>query len=113
MAFNLERFESFAYSRNREMGMRELFALLQDLDNNYGHLGANFRAQPLRAVHQEEIDQHVWTRTAAAASALLADSELFIAPEWQLRMMTYHRWLQPVPECGSCDARHQSGRGQG
>ena len=96
MAFNLERFESFAYSRNREMGMRELFALLQDLDNNYGHLGANFRAQPLRAVHQEEIDQHVWTRTAAAASALLADSELFIAPEWQLRMMTYHRWLQTL-----------------
>jgi HMW1 domain 2/HMW1C N-terminal len=96
MAFSLERFESYAYSRNREMGMRELISLLTDLDNNYGHLGANFRAQPLRAVQQEDIDQHVWTRTAAAASSLLADSELFIAPDWQLRMMTYHRWLQTL-----------------
>ena len=76
MAFSLERFESYAYSRDREMGMRELVALLTDLDNNYGHLGANFRAQPLRAVQQEDIDQHVWTRTAAAASSLLADDDL-------------------------------------
>ena len=96
MAFSLERFESYAYSGNREMGMRELVAFLQDLDNNYGHLGANFRAQPLRAIQQEDIDQHVWTRAAAAASSLLADGELFIAPEWQLRMMTYHRWLQTL-----------------
>ena len=96
MSFSLERFESYAYGRDREMGMRELVALLGDLDANYGHLGANFRAQPLRAVQQEDVDQHVWTRTAAAASSLLADSELFIAPEWQLRMMTFHRWLHTL-----------------
>ncbi|NDB69765.1 MAG: peptide transporter, partial [Methylocystaceae bacterium] len=96
MSFSLERFESYAYGRDREMGMRELVALLGDLDANYGHLGANFRAQPLRAVQQEDVDLHVWTRTAAAASSLLADSELFIAPDWQLRMMTFHRWLHTL-----------------
>ena len=46
MAFSLEKFESLAYGRNREMGVRELLALLQDLDANYGQVGAQFKAQP-------------------------------------------------------------------
>ena len=43
MAFSLEKFESLAYGRNREMGVRELLALLQDLDANYGKLALNSR----------------------------------------------------------------------
>lgn len=53
MAFSLEKFESLAYGRNREMGVRELLALLQDLDANYGQVGAQFKAQPLQSVAQK------------------------------------------------------------
>ena len=67
MAFSLEKFESLAYSRNREMGMRELLALLHDLDEHYGNVGAQFSALPLQSVSERELNQHIWTRAAAAA----------------------------------------------
>jgi hypothetical protein len=80
MAFSLEKFESLAYGRNREMGVRELLALLQDLDANYGQVGAQFRAQPLQSVEQKDMDLHVLNRVAAAASCLLSDPDLFSTP---------------------------------
>lgn len=96
MSFSLEKFEALAYSRDRELGMRELFALLQDLDANYGHTGPDFHAVVLQSVSQQEVNQHVWTRAAAAASSMLADRELFIAAEWRQRIMTNHRWLSTL-----------------
>ena len=83
MAFSLEKFESLAYGRNREMGVRELLALLQDLDANYGQVGAQFKAQPLQSVGQKDMDLHVLNRVAAAASCLLSDPGLFFDPVWQ------------------------------
>lgn len=96
MSFSLEKFEALAYSRDREMGMRELIALLQDLDSNYGHVGENFHAIALQAVSQQDLNQHVWTRAAAAASCLLADRDLFFSPEWRQRILSSHRWLSAL-----------------
>lgn len=96
MAFSLEKFESLAYSRNREMGMRELMALLQDLDEHYGNVGSQFSAMPLQSVSERELNQHIWTRAAAAASCLLADDALFFAPEWRQNLMAHHRWLSAL-----------------
>lgn len=96
MAFSLERFEALAYSRNRELGMRELLELLKDLDANYGNVSDQFQAKPLLSVSEQDLNQHVWTRAAAAASCLLADHELFIAPEWRQNILAYHRWLSAL-----------------
>lgn len=96
MAFSLEKFESLAYSRDREMGMRELLALLHDLDEHYGNVGAQFSALPLQSVSERELNQHIWTRAAAAASCLLADEALFFAPEWRQNVLAHHRWLSTL-----------------
>ena len=96
MAFSLEKFEAFSYSRDREMGVRELVALLQDLDSNYGHVGTDFHAIALQSVSHQDLNQHVWTRAAAAASCLLADRELFFSPEWRQRILSSHRWLSAL-----------------
>ena len=96
MAFSLEKFESLAYSRDRELGMRELLALLQDLDANYGNVSDQFKAQPLQSVSEQDLNQHIWTRAAAAASCLLADSQLFFAPEWRQNVLAHHRWLSTL-----------------
>ncbi len=96
MTFSLEKFEAFAYSRDREMGVRELVALLQDLDSNYGHVGSDFHAIALQSVSHQDLNQHVWTRAAAAASCLLADRELFFSPEWRQRILSNHRWLSAL-----------------
>jgi hypothetical protein len=96
MAFSLEKFESLAYSRNREMGMRELLALLHDLDEHYGNVGTQFSALPLQSVSERELNQHIWTRAAAAASCLLADDDLFFAPEWRQNILSHHRWLSTL-----------------
>ena len=96
MAFSLEKFESYAYSRDLEMGMRELIALLEGLDNNYGNLGVDFKAQPLRSMAQQDIDQHIFTRAASAISCLLSDRSLQISPEWQQHVLGMHRWLSAL-----------------
>ena len=96
MAFSLEKFESWAYSRERELGMRELLALLHDLDEHYGNVGGQFKARPLQSVSERELDQHIWTRAAAAASCLLADSALFFASEWRSNVLAHHRWLSTL-----------------
>ncbi len=96
MEFSLEKFEGYAYSRDPEMGMRGLMALFGDLDANYGAFGAEFRAQPLQAISQQEADQHIFTRIAAAISCLLSDRALTIAPEWQQQVLSMHRWLSAV-----------------
>jgi len=96
MAFSLERFEALAYSRNRELGMRELLELLKDLDANYGNVSDQFKAEPLQSVSEQDLNQHVWTRAVAAASCLLADHELHIAPEWRQNILAYHRWLSAL-----------------
>lgn len=96
MAFSLEKFESLAYSRNREMGVRELLSLLQDLDTHYGHVGQEFQARPLQSVSEQERQQHIWTRAAAAASCLLSDNTLFFAPEWRQNVLSHHRWLSTL-----------------
>lgn len=96
MSFSLEKFEALAYSRDLEMGMRELVALLQDLDTHYGHVGEHFQAVALQSVSHQEVNQHVWTRAAAAVSCLLSDRELFFAPEWRQRILSSHRWLSAL-----------------
>ena len=96
MAFSLEKFESLAYRRDREMGMRELLALLRDLDEHYGNVGGQFQAQPLQSISEHERNQHIWTRAAAAASCLLADGALFFAPEWRQNVLSHHRWLSTL-----------------
>lgn len=96
MAFSLEKFEAFSYSQNYEFAMRELVAFLGDLDSNYGEVGSDFLAKPLGFIEQQDVDQHLWTRAAAAASCLLADKNLTISPEWQLRVLTSHRWLSAL-----------------
>lgn len=96
MGFSLEKFESYAYSRDLEMGMRELKGLLEGLEANYGHLGAEFRSQPLKSVEQQDIEQHILTRAAAAVSCLLSDKTLAVAPEYQQHILTMHRWLSAL-----------------
>ncbi len=96
MAFSLEKFEALAYSHDRELGMRELLALLQDLDANYGNLSEQFKAQPLQSVSEQDRNIHLWTRAAAAASSLLADKQLFFAPEWRQNILAHHRWLSTL-----------------
>ena len=96
MGFSLEKFESYAYGRDREMGIRELMALLEGLDANYGGLGSEFQASPLKSVSEQESDQHIFTRVASAISCLLADKELQFSSEWQRHILTMHRWLSAV-----------------
>ncbi len=96
MGFSLEKFEAYAYGGNLEMGMRELMALLNELDKNFGRLGAQFEAQPLQALSEQEVDQHTYTRIAAAASSLLSNKNLFIADQWQRNTLGLHRWLSAL-----------------
>lgn len=96
MSFSLERFEAFAYARDREMGMRELVALLGDLDNHYGLVGDAFQAKPLEMTGAVRSDENIWTRVAAAASCLLTDKQLYIAEEWKTRVLTLQRWLSAL-----------------
>lgn len=96
MGFLLEQFEVYAYSRDKENGMRELIALLDGLDANYGVVGSEFRASPLQGVNPSDIDQHVITRIASATSCLLADRELYISPEWTQKILTLHRWFASI-----------------
>ena len=96
MSFSLEKFEAYAYSGDLEMGMRELMALLEELDKNFGGVGAQFEAQPLQALSQQEIEQHTYTRIASAASCLLANKNLFITEPWQRSLLSLHRWLSAL-----------------
>lgn len=93
MAFSLESFEVHAYRRELEAGMRELMALLRDLDAHYGRTGDAFEAEPLRALGETGQDQNVWARAASAASALLADRQLRLAPQWRQHILAHNRWL--------------------
>lgn len=96
MGFSLEKFESLAYQHIHEEGMRELLALLQSLDEHYGGVGPDFYASPLGSVSQEDLDLHIWTRAASAASALLSDKNLLIAKEWRPQILTLHRWFSAL-----------------
>lgn len=96
MRFSLEKFEAYAYSRDGEMGLRQLMGLLESLEANYGALSSDIRLQPLQGILQQELDPHILTRVAAAISCLLSDKTLFISPEWQLRFLTMHRWLSAI-----------------
>lgn len=96
MAYSLEKFESYAYSGDLEMGMRELMSLLEELDKNFGGVGTQFEAQPLQALSQQEAEQHTYTRIAAAASSLLANKNLFITAQWQRSLLSLHRWLSAL-----------------
>lgn len=93
MGFSLNLFEAACYRRDKEAGMRLLVDLIQELDAKYGLVGDGFQAKALSALPEAESEQHVWTRIAAAASCLLSDPELQIAPEWQLRVLSLHRWM--------------------
>jgi len=94
--FSLEKFEAYAYSGDLEMGMRELMSLLEELDKNFGGVGAQFDAQPLQALSQQEAEQHTYTRIASAASCLLANKNLFITEQWQRTVLSLHRWLSAL-----------------
>ena len=96
MAFSLEKFESYAYGRELELGVRELLALLQDLDSNYGRISDEFKASPLQSVDRQDADQHIWTRAAAAVTCLLSDQELTFSPQWEKSIITTHRWLSAL-----------------
>ncbi|MFK0380299.1 peptide transporter, partial [Pandoraea sp. NPDC090278] len=93
MEFSLEKFEAHAYGGDLEMAMRQLVALLNNLDANYGGVDKKFHAQPLSSVTEDEAFSHVWTRAAGAASALLANKDLFISQEWRIPLLTLQRWL--------------------
>ena len=96
MGFSLEKFETLVYSRDLEGGMRELFALLDGLEKNYGFLGPQFEARPLRYVLEQDTNEHVLTRLAAAVTCLLSDRTLQIAPQYQQTILGMHRWLSLI-----------------
>ena len=93
MNFNLDAFEAACYRRDKEHGTQLLLRLLEELDGKYGLVSDSFEAKALTAVPQAQTDLHLWTRIAAAASCLLSDPDLQVAPEWQLRVLSLHRWL--------------------
>ncbi|WP_321894976.1 peptide transporter [Paraburkholderia heleia] len=97
MEFNLERFEYLAYSRQVELAARELFALLHDLDANYGVLH-NFKASSLRAmqIDPDTVDLHVLTRLSGAISALISDPNFSFSDSGFKQVMQWHRWLSTV-----------------
>ena len=96
MAFNLEKFESYVYSRQHEKASRELVNLLTDLDANYGVIGQSFElAAPAVAVHQN-FDQHVLSRITAAIGSLFADSELHFSADWYSQILTIQRLLSTL-----------------
>lgn len=96
MAFSLEKFEHFTYSRNHEMALRELVALLMDIDDNYGNTGAGFSITPLRSIRQHELNEHTWTRVCSSISCLLSDPALVISDDWRQRLLSMHRWLSAL-----------------
>ena len=96
MTFSLEKFESYAYGKELELAVRELLALLQDLDSNYGRVSDQFNAEPLKSVEEYEVDKHIWSRMAAAISSLLSDENLEFTPEWERSIITTHRWLSAL-----------------
>lgn len=96
MAFSLEKLEALAYGKSLELGVRELLALLHDLDSNYGRISSEFKAMPLKSISEQELDQHIWTRAVAAISALLADNNLQFESQWERSIITTHRWLSAL-----------------
>ena len=69
--FPVESFESLAYRRDREQGVRELVRLLQSFDRHYGDLEGIVSMR--RVVDVERPDAHLPTRLASALTCLLSD----------------------------------------
>lgn len=95
MAFNLERFEYLAYSRKHEEAARELLALMQMLDKNYGVVDKDFTAAPERSMQPfpDQVDLNIQTRIAAAVSVLFADPAFNFSAQGFGTYVLYHRWL--------------------
>jgi len=96
VAFNLEAFEHYCYSRRIDLAARELLALLQEFDTYYGKTGQQFHAHPMKSVVYADRELHIWSRAAAAAACLLSDPTFQVSPDWQLRLLLHHRWLSAL-----------------
>ena len=96
MAFSLELFENACYKRQHEPAGRELAGLLQDVDQNLGAMGRDFKGQALRGLAPQEVDAHFVTRICAAMSCLFSDADFHFSPEWQKRTFELQRWISAL-----------------
>lgn len=96
MKFSLEEFERLAYTNQYEEAARQLLDLLFELDKNYGHIGENFFAKPLKAISLNELDEHIWTRIAAAITCLFSDPKFQFSSVGLIQLLQGHRWFSSI-----------------
>jgi len=89
--FPVESFESFAYRRDREQGVRELVRLLQSFDRHYGDLEGIVSMR--RVVDVERPDAHLPTRLASALTCLLSDPGFRLSELGFAQLIGLQRWI--------------------
>ena len=88
---SLNEFEYAVYNRNYEVAARMLVNFLSLIDKNYGAMPDQIaRNSALPNGHYCSID-HFTSRLTAAISALFSDREFRISPDWQVKLLNYHR----------------------
>ncbi|RBB33101.1 peptide transporter [Burkholderia reimsis] len=96
MKFNLEKFEKLVYRRSYELAGRELLALLNTLDRNYGTFAGNFLGRVQSSSVRDERDEHLLTRLTAALTSLVTDDRFQFSDSGFATTLNLHRWLSAV-----------------
>jgi FkbM family methyltransferase len=93
--FHINEFEYHCYRRDREKAGRELVALLELVDRNYGvMMDVDDWAQSELAL--DIMDEHLTTRLAAAITALVTDPEFTLSDYGAGKLAHFQRWLSSL-----------------
>ncbi|MDR2219103.1 MAG: hypothetical protein LBE24_00795, partial [Methylobacillus sp.] len=93
--FQINEFEYHCYRRDRETAGRELVALLERIDQNYGVMtGVDDWAQSEQAL--DIMDEHLTTRLASAITTLVTDPEFTVSDFGVGKLAHFQRWLSSL-----------------
>jgi FkbM family methyltransferase len=93
--FHINEFEYHCYRRDREQAGRELLALLERIDQNYGvMMDVDDWTQSEQAA--DIMDEHLTTRLAAAITALVTDPEFTVSDYGISKLAHFQRWLSSL-----------------
>ena len=91
---NLLRLEQYVAEKDYELACRELMAILEKMDANFGGVhDIEFDAPAQLAYLPEKLLIYFATRLANAITTLFSDPELAISEEGALKMISLQRWL--------------------
>ena len=92
--FLVSHFEHAVYTKKHELAGRLLLQLLVMFDNNYGNIPPELEVKRHSLFKsREDLLDHVFTRIAAAITALFADPDFQLSPAGFMQLLPLQRWL--------------------